>query len=342
VLERLRAGAPLAPTLREKIAGDGTRVAVLDVVVEVPQAKLVPWDAAERVLGFDWGVHTLLTAVVLDANGCQLSRPLFLNTGGFDGHQARTRRQIDALKARRARLAPEAPEQARYDAEIDRCWRSYEARNRAMAHLAANRLLLFAAVWGCSLLSGESLKTLKSTGRGRGVRGRWRNWRNNTTIRAEIWRILRYKCHLAGLRFRSERPRGTSHTCPRCGQPAKTYRSPRPEHRSDPVKWGRWLLCANCPWSADRDYVAALNIARLGVAYLTHIRATGKAQAFTVAEVDSVKPVRYMPTGAVLLFPPPVPRDHLLQAGKLYVDGWKQSATLRSSYVTPLLLRLCG
>jgi transposase len=86
---------------------------------------------------------------------------------------------------------------------------------------------------------GESLTTLKSTGRGRGVRGRWRTWRNNTTIRSELWRILRYKCHLAGLRFRSERPRGTSHTCPRCGQPARTYRSPRPEHRSDPVKWGR-------------------------------------------------------------------------------------------------------
>jgi hypothetical protein len=87
------------------------------------------------------------------------------------------------------------------------CWRLYEARNRELAHLAANLLLLFAQVWGCSLISGESLKTLKSTGRGKGVRGKWRNWRNNTTIRAEIWRILRYKCHLVGIRFRSEKPR---------------------------------------------------------------------------------------------------------------------------------------
>src|SRR5215472_6440823 len=128
---------------------------------------------------------------------------------------------------------------------------------------------------------------LKSTGRGKGVRGRWRNWRNNTTIRAELWRILRYTCQLAGIRFRAARPRGTSHTCPRCGQPARTYRSPRPEHRTDPVKWGRWLLCAHCPWSADRDYAAALTIARLGVAHLAHLQATGRAQAFTVAEVAS-------------------------------------------------------
>jgi putative transposase len=108
------------------------------------------------------------------------------------------------------------------------------------------------------------------------------------------------------------------------------------------VKWGRWLLCAHCPWSGDRDYAAALNIARLGVAHLAHTRATGKAQSFTVTETQSVKPVRYMPTGAVLLFPPPVPRDRLFAAGKLYVNGWKRSATLRSSYATPLLLRLCG
>jgi hypothetical protein len=342
VLERLRACTPLAPSLRALVKGDGRRVAVLDVVVQVPQAQLPPWDAVERVLGFDWGVHTLLTAVVLDADGHQLSRPLFLNTGGFDGHQARIRRQIDALKAARARLVPDAPEQARYEAEIGRCWRRYETRNHALAHLAANRLLLCAAVWGRSLLCGESLATLKSTGRGRGVRGRWRNWRNNTTIRSEIWRLLCYKCHLASIRFRSERSRGTSHTCPRCGKPAQTYRSSRPAHRSEPVKWGRWLLCDTCPWSGDRDYAAALNIARLGVACLTHTRTTGKAQAFTVTETTSVKPVRYMPTGAVLLFPPPVPRDRLFAAGKLYVNGWKRSATLRSSYTTALLLRLCG
>src|SRR6266513_4263190 len=95
-----------------------------------------------------------------------------------------------------------------------------------MAHLASNVLVLLARVHGCSLLSMESLKTLKSTGRGKGVRGRWRNYRNNSTIRGEIWRLLRYKCRLIGLRFHTEYPRGTSHTCPRFGKQAKTYRSP--------------------------------------------------------------------------------------------------------------------
>ena len=119
---------------------------------------------------------------------------------------ARTRRQIDQLKAARDQLACDNPKRASYEEEIRRCWRLYEARNRELAHLAANLLLLFASVWGCSPICGERLSTLKSTGPGRGVRGKWRNWRNNTTVRSQIWSILRYKCHLLGIRFRSETP----------------------------------------------------------------------------------------------------------------------------------------
>jgi len=348
VAEQLKAGQPLAPTLRELVKPDGSRVAVLDVIVQVMQQPLADWNQVERVLGFDWGVHTLLTATVLQHNPAdplhpiQISRPLFLNTGGLDGHQARTRRQIDQLKAVRDRLAPGDPKRAFYEEEIRQCWRLYEARNRELAHLAANVLLLFACVWDCSLVCGERLSTLKSTGRGRGVRGRWRNWRNNTTIRTDIWRILRYKCHLLGIRFRSETPDGTSHTCPHCGRPARTYRSPRQEHRADAVKWGRWLCCPRCGYSADRDYCAALNIGRLGIAYVTSMQTTGQAKAYSMTEIESVKPCPYMAHGAVPLFPPHTDPHRLLEGGKLYVNGWKKSVTLRSSYATPVLLRLCS
>jgi hypothetical protein len=346
VVERLKEGIPMAPTLRELVKPDGSRVAVLDVIVQEKCAPLTDWSQVECVLGFDWGVNTLLAAAVLQhvpsdpEHPLQVSRPLFLNTGGLDGHQARTRRQIDQLKAARDRLAAHDPQRARYEEEMRRCWRLYEARNRELAHLAANLLLLFASVWGCSLICGERLSTLKSTGRGRGVRGRWRNWRNNTTIRADIWRIVRYKCHLLGIRFRSETPDGTSHTCPHCGQPARTYRSPRLQHRREAVKWGRWLVCPHCGFNGDRDYCAALNIARLGLAFLTSMQRTGKA--FAVTEIGSVKPCPYMAHGAVALFPPHTDPHRLLEGGKLYINGWKKAVTLRSSYATPVLLRLCS
>src|SRR2546427_8919905 len=49
----------------------------------------------------------------------------------------------------------------------------------------------------------------------------FRNWRNNTTVRGELWRVLKYKCHLLGIRARQVEARGTTHTCPHCHQPAK-------------------------------------------------------------------------------------------------------------------------
>jgi hypothetical protein len=354
VRERLSDGDLMAPTLREEHRADGSRIAVLDFIIEVEKAVLPTWESVERVLGADWGIHTLLTATAVDEHNEQVGRPLFLNTGGFDGRQARTRRQIDELKKKvatyeqqRAALPSDDPKRAwfnqrlaLYRREIDRCWRKYEQRNRALAHLASNVLLLLCQVHGCSLLSMESLKTLKSTGRGRGVRGKWRNYRNNSQIRGEIWRLLRYKCHLIGLRFHTEQPRGTSHTCPHCGQPAKTYRSPG--DRKEAVKWGRWMYCDTCHYNGDRDYCASVNIARLGVAYLVQMKHTSKARSCSISD-PRVKPVSYTGAGAVLLLPPTGSHARPIVSGKIcYYPGWLGSAFLQSSQEKSVFLRLCG
>ncbi len=238
ILARVKQGQVLAPSLREIIEPDGTRYAVLDFIVEVPVPKAAVWENMRFVLGFDWGVRTLVTASVVDLEGHQVGRPFFLDSGPFDGRQARTRRQIDQLKTKVAllearrdsfpvgdqRREPTMQKLALLRREIARCWRKYEARNKDLAHLAANVLLLLASVCGCELIAGESLKSMKSTGGGKDARGKWRNWRNNTQIRGELWRVLRYKCYLAGMRLEWQQPRQTSHTCPRCGKPADTYR----------------------------------------------------------------------------------------------------------------------
>ena len=354
VKERLSDGDLMAPTLREEHGADGEHFAVLDFIIEVEKAELLAWESVERVLGADWGIHTLLTATAVDEHSAQVGRPLFLNTGGFDGRQARTRRQIDELKKKvatydelRDALPPDHPKRAWYTQrivlyrrEIDRCWRKYEQRNRALAHLASNVLLLLCQVHGCLLLSMESLKTLKSTGRGKGVRGRWRNYRNNSQIRGEIWRLLRYKCHLIGLRFHTEQPRGTSHTCPHCGRPANTYRSP--SDRKEAVKWGRWMYCENCHYNGDRDYCASVNIARLGVAYLLQMKQTGKARSCSMTD-PRVKPVSYTGAGSALLLPPTGSRPARHVRGKIcYCPGWRASAYLQSSQPKAVFLRLCG
>jgi transposase len=355
VVARAKEGRPLAPSLREIVETDGTRYAVLDFMVEVPGEPPAPFEGIQTVLGFDWGVRVLVTASVVDLDGHQIGHPFFLDTGPFDGRHARLRRQIDQLKAKVARLEQQRDRFPPGDKrrkpseealpvlrrEISRCWRKYEARNNDLAHLAANILLVLATAFDCRLIAGESLKSMKSAGRGRGAKGRWRNWRNNSQVRGELWRVLRYKCFLAGMRLEWQQPRHTSHTCPRCGSPANTFSSP--QHRNQINDWGAWLCCCNpvCLWNGSRDYAASVNIARLGAALIRHAQKTSRVKHPPITD-PSVQPVSYRGTRAALRLPSLVLRDHLMHSGRIYCNGWRLSVKLRSSYATPIMLRLCG
>jgi putative transposase len=354
-----------APTLRE-ISSDGCqRVAVLDLMLEVPAKYVSPLEQERRVLGFDWGVRSLITISILetpegDEPYRQVSRPVFLDTGGIDGRQARLRREIDRLCACRDRYAlavkqaliardeQEIPLPAHfpgwqkrvsaYEARIKQCWKTYERRNRELAHLASNVLILLALVYDCRLICGENLTTLKTEGRGRGVRGRFRNWRNNTTVRGELWRTLTYKCHLLGMRARQVEPRGTTHTCPHCHQPAKTFASSAPSDRKKAIKWGAWLCCSNpdCQWNGARDYAASVNIARLGMAYLVTYQETTRYVAYRMAD-SSVKPALYSSPGATLLLPSQGITPRLTSGKHVYYAGWSFSTSLRTSRPRNLL-----
>ena len=194
-----------------------------------------------------------------------------------------------------------------YEARIKLCWKKYEKRNLELAHLASNLLILLALLYDCRLICGENLTTLKTIGRGRGVRGRFRNWRNNAQVRGELWGVLKYKCYLVGMRCRAVAARGTTHTCPRCHKPAKTYRSPDPAHRKKPDDWAPWLCCSNpdCLWNGARDDAASLNIARLGMAFLLTSHATSRDQAYRMSQSkDSLKPTSSTGVGAALLLQP--------------------------------------
>jgi putative transposase len=355
VVERAREGKPLAPTLREIVEANGTRYVVLDFIVEIPVEKPSPFEEIQTVLGFDWGVRVLVTASVVDLNGHQIGHPFFLDTGPFDGRQGRLRCQIDQLKAKVDHLEKHRDRFPRGDPrcrpseealpilrrEISRGFRKYEARNNDLAHLAANILLVLATAFDCKLIAGESLKSMKSAGRGRGAKGRWRNWRNNSQVRGELWRVLRYKCFLAGIRLEWQQPCHTSHVCPRCGSLANTFSSP--EHRSQVNDWGAWLSCSNpvCLWNGSRDYAASLNIARLGAALIRHAQTLGRVKHPAITD-PSVQPVSYMGTRAALRLPPLSLRGHLLASGRIYCNGWRLSVKLRSSYATPIMLRFCG
>ena len=49
---------------------------MLDVIVQVKQATLADWSKVERVLGFDWGVNTLLSAAIYQHNPTDPEHPI--------------------------------------------------------------------------------------------------------------------------------------------------------------------------------------------------------------------------------------------------------------------------
>jgi putative transposase len=357
--------APLAPTLREIRSDDGSRVAVLDLILQVPAKYVSALEQEHRVLGWDWGVRSLITVSILEkAEGDepyrQISRPVFLDSGGLDGRQARLRREIDRLKVCRERydtLVSQAvianadhqtplplhfahwQEQMHfYETRIKTCWKKYARRNRELAHLASNLLILLALLYDCRLICGENLTTLKTAGRGRGVRGRFRNWRNNTTVHGEVWRVLTYKCHLLGIRARQVEARGTTHTCPHCHQPAKTYLSPALADREKASDWAPWLCCSNpaCMWNGARDYAASLNIARLGIAFLLTYHQTQRYQAYRMTD-SSVKPASYSGAGATLLLPSQGITPRPTEGKHVCYAGWSYAISLRTSQNNHLL-----
>ncbi len=99
----------------------------------------------------------------------------------------------------------------------------------------------------------EGIRSLyrKGNGQGRKYRGRMNGWSFG-----EAQRQIEYKARWAGLpviRLSRSETRGSSVTCPRCG-----------ERLQSDKRLERKLWCSNCRVVMDRDMVAAVNLSRQG------------------------------------------------------------------------------
>ncbi|WP_244422029.1 transposase [Ktedonobacter racemifer] len=151
-------------------------------------------------------------------------------------------------------------------------------------------------------------------------------------MRGELWRVLKYKCHLLGIRARQVEARGTTHTCPRCGQPAKTYASAAPEDRKKAISWGAMLCCSNaeCLWNGARDYAASLNIARLGMAFLLTYQQTRRYESYRVTSSE-VNSCLYSGQEATLLLPSQGITPRPPEGKQVSYAGWSYTIALRTS-----------
>ena len=242
----------VAPDLRY-VCIHGKYMPVLDYKIEV---KCEPYTQTGNFITVDWGIRKLVTVCVFNREGQQISPPIFLKFEPLLKKLLRIRKQIDALKAKRARSPHNSPKWRKYNKAIAQRWRKYRAIDKALAHLAANVIVFIGKIYNCSDIYVEWLKGLKSKKASRQL-----NWVINSTVRQMIYDLIAYKAKIIGIKLKKAIPPGyTSQYCPRCG--AKGYHAPSSNRKNEKVKNGSWFFCPCCSFNADRDYVACCNLAR--------------------------------------------------------------------------------
>lgn len=253
--KQLARGAGLcAPDLRLKVKPSGRLIALLDVKVEVPGEE--PPGVDDRALGLDWGQRKFITGTVVSREG-QLTPPFFIFWSALKAKLFRIRQQISFLQKVRGRYERKSPEWKKYNRIIASAWQKYHRIQHQLAHQVSSLLVLLARAFGCRYIFVEWLITL----RGRKGRPKDLNWWVTTTVRGLLFRLLRYKARLLGIRVLTVPPGGTSCICPRCLEKGKHIKSPREPQEKDS---GSWFVCPSCGYSADRDYVGSLNVGRVG------------------------------------------------------------------------------
>jgi len=88
------------------------------------------------------------------------------------------------------------------------------------------------------------------------------SWELSSWARRDIIENIEYRADCAGLAVERVYPQETSRSCPRCGSTGHTCKSP--DHQQEHW-WGGHFRCDNarCGFEGDRDYIGALNVARV-------------------------------------------------------------------------------
>jgi IS605 OrfB family transposase len=230
----------------------------LSFPVEVDHAKTS--DDVESVLALDAGMRKDVTPVVVNEEGEQLSRPYFIQFTQRDKmqrlHRERTRLNDRLADLRRDGRA-HAEEFAHLQSEYERVNAKLRHKREQLTHDVANQVLALALLYDVDAIVHEDLRSLSPpAGEGR------LSWELSSWARREVIANIEYRAACAGIDVERVFPQGTSRSCPRCGSTGHTCKSP--EHREE-IWWGGHFRCddARCGFEGDRDYVGAVNVARV-------------------------------------------------------------------------------
>ncbi len=217
-------------------------------------------DDVETVLAIDGGIRKDSTVVVLDKDGEQLSTPYFIQNTERERMQ-NLNRERNQLNSKLAYLRQEGRDYTdsfkQVQAEYERVNNKIRHKREQLVHDVSNQVLALALVYDVDAIVHEDLRSL-SPPKGNGQL----SWELSSWARREIISKIEYRAEIAGLHVKKVRPNNTSKSCPRCGSTGHTTKSPDHFHE---VWFGGHFRCDNarCGFQADRDYVGAVNVARV-------------------------------------------------------------------------------
>jgi putative transposase len=247
--------APAFQPTRRK-TGDPYYVLSFPIEIDPPETS----DDTDRVLALDAGMRKDVTAVVVTEEGEQLSRPHFVRFTDRE-RMCRLHRERQRLNDRLAELRRTGHDHTdtfgHMQSEYERVNNKIQHKREQLIHDVANQILALALVYDVDAIVHEDLRSL-SPPRGNGIL----SWELSSWARREIIEKIEYRAECAGVAVAEVSPRGTSRSCPRCGSTGHTCESP--DHHEE-VWWGGHFRCDNsrCDFEGDRDYVGAVNVARV-------------------------------------------------------------------------------
>ena len=279
------------PTLRYKQLKGGLVLPFLEVpwssLVSLPQ-PVYP----KRALATDLGLVNLTTSVICEA-GSQISRPDFWSpASSLLSKIDRLYTLVQRIQKQKDHFPDHCPGQTKRALDLNRLYRKLNRYRENILHQTSNHLIAIATKWQCSTIVLEDLRAYKPPKGRRTLSRKLSNW-----LRGSLFDILSYKARRVGLRVVRVSARWTSSYCPRCGQKGSKIVDPCSSAVSPK---GRFFSCPFCSFSADRDYIASLNVYRM------YENRRQKRFALRFA-----KPVSYMgagflrdrPRGAAISFP---------------------------------------
>ncbi len=254
----LAQGTLSAPEFQPTRRKTGDTIYELSFPVEIEHAET--GDDTECVLALDAGMRKDMTAIVVNEDGEQLSRPSFIRFTDRDRmrrlHHERSRLN-DCLAELRRDGCAYTDEFAHVQSEYERVNNKIQHKRGQLTHDVANQVVALTLLYDVDTIVHEDLRSL-SPPRGEGAL----SWELSSWARRDIIEKIEYRAECAGVDIERVYPEGTSRVCPRCGSTGHTCKSP--DHHEEKW-WGGHFRCDNarCSFQGDRDYVGALNVARV-------------------------------------------------------------------------------